>query len=64
MGITFFFIHTTVLGTGMENASPAYALVLSAAVTVLIFLTGDGGQAAFIRRLQDIQDIKDTKGDR
>ena len=56
MGITFFFIHTTELGTGMENASPAYALVLSAAVTVLRFLTGDGGQAALIRHLQDVRE--------
>ena len=53
---TFFFIHTIVLGNGMEDASPAYALFLSAAVTVLIFLTTVAGLAAFIRHLKDIRE--------
>ena len=53
---TFFLIYTIVLGDGMENASPAYALFLSAAVTVLIFLTTVAGLAALMRHLQDIRE--------
>ena len=53
---TVFFIHTIVQGNFMENASPAYALFLSAAVTVLIFLTAVAGLAAFIRHLQDVRE--------